>query len=319
MAKDYFFQSAAPDPVLDHSTVLDIVRRHAPSAQAYVAVDENGGEARTYAIDSDLILKVQRPNRLRPRTSLRKERFFLEQLACVEGVRVPQVIGGGVLAPEIEYTLMSRMPGVAIEFASLTGERRRAALFDLGSMLRRIHAIPQQALFERRLIPGDHTPADAQWRMGNLLEEAAEAIDAHAATSDIWPLRQNARDIARRAMWALPDAEMCLALHSNPGPEHVFVDKHSLNLTGIIDFGDAYFGHPVHDLRRFRCPDDRAAIFAGYTADAPVSASFAETWRVACILADLLAVANNPECHAAALAELETLSKDLAGLNSGAD
>jgi hygromycin-B 7''-O-kinase len=304
MPKDYFFQSGAPDPVLDPDTVLRIARKHAPAARACKTVDENGGEARTYALDDDLILKVQRPNRLRPRTSLSKERFFLEHLARVDGVQVPRVLGGGV-DNGIEYTLMTRMPGRAIEFADLTGAARITALKDLGRMLRIMHAIPQQPLFDGRVIPGDHTPADAQWRMGGLLDEAVEALEKQAAP---WPLARSPRAIASDTMWALPDADTLVALHSNPGPEHVFVDPHSKALSGIIDFGDAYFGHPAHDLRRFRNPPDRAAVYAGYIEGAPVSDSFVQTWRVACVLADLLAVANNPQYGDAALAELRALA-----------
>lgn len=90
MARDFYVQPDAADPVLDAANVLAIVRRHAPNAVAVTAVDESGGEARTYAIDDDLILKVQRPQQVRARTSLAKERFFLDQLAGVAGVRVPR-------------------------------------------------------------------------------------------------------------------------------------------------------------------------------------------------------------------------------------
>ncbi len=130
MAKDFYIQPDAPDPVLDTDTVLGIVRQHVPSSKTVTAVDENGGEARTYAIDDDLILKVQRPQQVRPRTSLRKERFFLEQLAGVPDVRVPQVIAGGFAETKaetkIEYTLMTRMPGVAMASASLSGRAAHA-------------------------------------------------------------------------------------------------------------------------------------------------------------------------------------------------
>ena len=127
----------------------------------------------------------------------------------------------------------------------------------------------------------------------------------------VWTLALSPHEAASKAMWTLPDSEVFLALHSNPGPEHVFVDPASKQLSGIIDFGDAYFGHPVHDLRRFRAPADRAAVFAGYTDGAPVSENFTQFWRAACLLVDLLAVAQNPECRAEALAELETLTGEL--------
>ncbi|HUG21763.1 hypothetical protein [Piscinibacter sp.] len=53
MARDFHVQP-------DAATVLAIVQRHAPNAVAVTAVEESGGEARTYAIDGDVILKVQR-------------------------------------------------------------------------------------------------------------------------------------------------------------------------------------------------------------------------------------------------------------------
>jgi hygromycin-B 7''-O-kinase len=304
MVRDFYVQPDAADPVLDPDTVLAIVHRHVPAAKSVAAVDERGGEARTYAIDDDLVLKVQRPQQLRPRTSLAKERFLLRQLADVEGVRVPKIIGGGVAEPASEYTLMTRVPGVAIEDASLVGELRRGALFDLGRMLRRIHSIPQQPLFDARMIPGDHTPADVRWRFGNLFDEAVALLDR---TAPFWPLAHSPLQLARLAMRALPDVDQWVALHSNPGPEHVFVDHQAGQLTGIIDFGDAYFSHPVHDLRRFRHPADRAAVYAGYTAERAVSENFNQTWRVACVLASMLAVAHEPHCRAVALQELSAL------------
>lgn len=68
MGKDFYIQPDAADPVLDPDAVLAIVRLHAAGAKAVRAVDESGGEARTYAIDDGLILKVQRPQQLRARS-----------------------------------------------------------------------------------------------------------------------------------------------------------------------------------------------------------------------------------------------------------
>jgi len=184
MGKDFYIQPDAADPVLDPDAVLAIVRLHAAGAKAVRAVDESGGEARTYAIDDGLILKVQRPQQLRARTSLDKERFLLEQLAGLEGVRVPRVLGGGVAEPGIEYTLMTRMPGVPMHSARFDGDLRRRTLVDLGRMLRRIHAIPQQPLFEARLIPGDHTAADVRTRFGGLFDDAVTAV---ARAAQPWP------------------------------------------------------------------------------------------------------------------------------------
>src|SRR6202521_1350402 len=102
------------DPVLDFRRVLALARRHLPTVQNVTGVDETGGEARAYVIDDGFIFKTQRPHRIRPRTSLQKEAFHLEQLAeCVPEVKVPRVLGYGN-EDGVEYILMTRMPGIAM-------------------------------------------------------------------------------------------------------------------------------------------------------------------------------------------------------------
>src|SRR3954452_1749111 len=145
MPKDVYLQPDAPDPVLDAATVLALARRHIPDAQAVREVDESGGEARTYAVDDTLIVKTQRPHRLRERTSQAKEVFFLGQLARFPDIPVPRVLGYGQEG-RIEYTCLTRMPGIAVRRATLVGAARRALLRDLGRVLRRIHAIPQEEI-----------------------------------------------------------------------------------------------------------------------------------------------------------------------------
>ena len=110
LPSDMYSQPNAADPVLEERTVLDIVRRHGVRCSAVTSIDETGGEARAYVLDDNLVLKVQRPHRLRPRTSLEKEAFFLHQLAAYPDIVVPHVLGYG-RHDNIEYIVMTRMPG----------------------------------------------------------------------------------------------------------------------------------------------------------------------------------------------------------------
>lgn len=302
--KDYYIQPDAPDPVLDEGTVMTIVRRHLPEARAVTAVDESGGEARTYRIDDRWILKTQRPQQLRPRTSLKKEVFFLNQLKGISGISVPTVIGHGRAEPHIEYTLMTRMAGIAVKHADLHGKDREQLLIDLGRMLRQIHSLSQQPFLDSRLLPGDHSPVDVRWRFGSVFEDVLELIRERGQS---WSFRLDPLTLSRQAMQFLPDVDIWVALHSNPGPEHVFVNPDTRKLSGIIDFGDAYFGHPVNDLRRWRSPEDREALFAGYTADAPVTDNFIRTWKVAQALTDMIALSLQLELRQSATDELERL------------
>ena len=82
LPSDIYSQPSADDPVLDVGTVLNIARRHVSSCTAVTGINESDGEARVYNIHDDIIVKVQRPHQLRARTSLKKEAFFLDQLAA---------------------------------------------------------------------------------------------------------------------------------------------------------------------------------------------------------------------------------------------
>jgi hygromycin-B 7''-O-kinase len=309
MPKDYYIQPDALDNVLRDEQVLSLARQHRPDVKAVTYVDETGGEARTYYLDENLLLKTQRPQQLRPRTSLQKEVVFLKQLEGVEGVSVPRFIGYGHPEPMLEYTLMTRMPGVAVRNAKLEGETRREALRDLGRMLRRIHDIPQQPLRESGLFFGDQSPVDVRWRMGSLFDDVAEMIQQEGKP---WHFHLAPDEVGRRLMRTLPDVTTIVALHSNPGPEHTFVDPDSGKLTGLIDFGDAYFSHPVNDLRRYRAPVDRQALLEGYLEVGPVSENFMAVWRIACGIADMVAIVYSAENQQAAMDELDTLLKEIA-------
>jgi hygromycin-B 7''-O-kinase len=303
MPKDVYLQPDAPDPVLDAATVLALARRHAPDAQAVREVDESGGEARTYAVDDDLIVKTQRPHRLRERTSQAKEVFFLGQLARFPDIPVPRVLGYGQEG-SIEYTCLTRMPGIAVRRATLVGTARRVLLRNLGRVLRRIHGIPQGEIVASGLFPGDQAPGDLRAR---LVEGFDDAVGMVRAAGDAWGLVIAPEEVAARALAALPASAARVALHSNPAPEHTFVDPATNTYTGTIDFGDAYISHPALDLRRWRGPADREALFAGYVADGPVDDEFVAVWRVAQALADLTVIAAATEYRAAAQAHLATM------------
>jgi fructosamine-3-kinase len=110
MIKDVYYQRGFPDPVFEDGYVLGLARAFT-DAKAVTGVDETGGEARTYAVDSGVILKVQRPQQLRLSTSLEKEVFFLKQLGKLDGVRVPKVLGYGKEGT-VEYTVLKSAPSI---------------------------------------------------------------------------------------------------------------------------------------------------------------------------------------------------------------
>jgi aminoglycoside phosphotransferase len=297
-----YSQPNAADPVLDERTVLDIVHRHGVRCSAVTSIDETGGEARVYGIDDNLVLKVQRPHRLRPRTSLEKEAFFLQQLAAYPDIVVPQVLGYG-RHDHIEYIVMTRMLGVPALTAELTGVQRIAVLHQLGRTLRRLHAIPQAPFYGSALFPGNRTRDAFVERVRATLAHAVQVI---GATPNLWSLGVAPADLAARVLAALPASVDLVALHSNPGPVHTFVQPETLDFVGLIDFGDAYISHPALDWR-WPTHADRVALLHGYCDETPATDEFMVAWRAALVLSDMAALATRPEARTQALERLHDL------------
>jgi aminoglycoside phosphotransferase (APT) family kinase protein len=293
------------DPVLDFRRVLALARRHLPAAHAVTDVDETGGEARAYVIDEGFIFKTQRPHRIRPRTSLAKETLHLEQLArSAPELCVPRVLGYGN-DDGVEYILMTRVSGVAMRSVEVEGVARAELLHQLGSVLRRMHCLPLEPLLASGLFPADFDSSAICDRLERLLQRAVE--DATAARDD-WTLDLSPEEVAASiAEGARVVEEAPVAIHSNPGTEHVFVDPHSLKLTGIIDFGDAYISHPALDMRRWASSQDRNALIGGYATEYPLSPTFGDNWRVISVANLMLDFAHRPRRRAEALEGLRSL------------
>jgi hygromycin-B 7''-O-kinase len=306
MPKDIYLQPDAPDPVLSDDVVLALVRRHVPVALAVTGVDESGGEARTYAIDDQIILKTQRPHRLRPRTSLAKEVTFLRHLATFPEIPVPRVLGY-IREESIEYLCMTRMPGTALSQRPITGPARTGVLRALGQVLRQIHSVPQEPLAASGFFPGDQSASDLRARLAEAFDEVLAALE-HAG--DVWTIALSPRAVIDAALLLLPATTAFVALHSNPGVTHTFADPLLQIYTGTIDFGDAYISHPALDLRRWEDPADREALLAGYLAAGPVDAAFMAVWRVAQVWADMAVIATAPHHRDAAHMHLRRMLED---------
>lgn len=298
---DIYLQPDAPDPVLEEQVVVDAARRHVPDVGRLLAVDESGGEARAYFLEGDIVVKTQRPHRLRPRTSLAKEAFFLDELHRRGDFPVPRVLGHGELGGT-EYLCLTRIPGAALLRTDLDPGVRRSALTGLGRTLRAIHDIDQTALERSELLPGDRDPADLRARISDTFARLTTAFDDDARLAAVADVRR----IAAERLGATPDDTPPVSLHSNPGPEHTFVDPATGVFTGLIDFGDAYRSHPAFDFRPWS-GGDAAAVLDGYRSDGQLPPHF-EHVRHTALLIDALGRAargrTSPEQLAVILDEL---------------
>jgi aminoglycoside phosphotransferase (APT) family kinase protein len=256
-----------------------------------------------YLVDGDVAVKTQRPHRLRPRTSLAKEARLLEHLAAPLAGQVPQLLGYGRASAaegEVEYVVMSRMPGRAARHAEVTGRGRAALLRRAGRLLARLHSVPAGPLGTDGLLPADHDGTALRTR---LEWRFADVIDLLAGRPDIWPLPLPPEQAAARALGLLPARFTPVVLHSNPGPDHVFCHGDG-TLTGIIDFGDSYLSHPAMDLRSWPDPADRVMLREGYLDGADPGAGFDAVWTAGMIYADMAALAGHPGLRDAAADDL---------------
>ena len=223
--RDLYSQPNAADPVLEERTVLDLVRRHGVSGSAVTSIDETGGEARVYVLDETLVVKVQRPHRLRPRTSLEKEAFFLQQLAAYPDIVVPHVLGYGRHDHH-------RIPGDDADARRLRahGRAHRGAPEGRVASAREDPATPPRAApgafpWQRALPWGPHA-GRRSWRVRRAT--LAHAVQVIGDTPYLWPLDVTPADLAARVLAALPASVDLVALHSNPGPVHTFVQPDTL-------------------------------------------------------------------------------------------
>jgi hygromycin-B 7''-O-kinase len=299
---DTYLQPDAPDPVLDERTVLAAARRHAPQVGRLLQVDESGGEARAYHLEGDIVLKTQRPHRLRPRTSLAKEQLVLRTLERAGGFPVPRVLGYGH-ADGIEYLCLTRMPGVAIRHHELPPPQRAAALEELGGTLRRLHEIDRSPLAGSDLVPGDRGPADLRTRFAEAFQRLAQTLE----DTDGWDEALDIRAIGAARLADTPTDVMPVALHSNPGPEHTFVRPEDGRFTGLIDFGDAYRSHPALDLRPWDTETDAQHLLAGYQSLGPLPDSFDHVRRTGLVIMALTRAARGTRTRDETLAAVNRL------------
>ncbi|MCL2772208.1 MAG: aminoglycoside phosphotransferase family protein [Oscillospiraceae bacterium] len=257
MIKDVYYQKGFPDPILEKEFVMDIVRQFVPGAEKVTDIDETGGEARTYAVDNNIILKVQRPQQLRLSTSLEREAFFLRQLENIEGVIVPKVLGYGK-QETVEYTCMTRIPGLAVRYSNISGEQREKMLFELGKMLFLIHSVDIKPFFESGLFSDiDESFDDVKQRLKAHFDWGLQRLSDKLSQTEI----AKANASATEELGKITEARI-VPIHANPSSTHTFV-KSNNRFSGLIDFGDAYISHPICDMRRWGL-SERQPLYEGY-------------------------------------------------------
>jgi aminoglycoside phosphotransferase (APT) family kinase protein len=239
-----------------------------------MSVDETGGEARMYAVDENIIFKVQRPHRLRLSTSLKREVFYLNQIAeQLPHLSVPRVLGYVHEGAMLEGIVMSRMPGTALRYTELAEGQTATVLKDHGRALAELHRLKQEVFLDSELFYSDSNVAGLKARYVSRFEMLLGRLDDVPDSE-----KAAATKLIEAIVAGIPDDISLVALHSNPYKEHLFVNEDK-TYSGVIDFGDAYISHPVNDLRRWNSAE-RKALLQGYLEYEPVCKYFHQLWEI---------------------------------------
>ncbi len=271
MKKVTYFQPNAKDPVLEEKIILEIVKKYDPTVDTVDFIDETGGEARAYSVNNKIILKVQRPHRLRDKTSLEREVVFLNHLKKYPEITVPLIYGYGKVG-EIEYTCMSKIPGKAIKYLEIPDKAREKILEELGKTLFLIHNVDNEPLKKSGLFPID-TLSEMKERLAYEFDWKLERVEGRTKEEIT-----EAKKLATSLLSKITNDNEFVVLHSNPATTHTFVTE-DFAFSGLIDFGDAYISHPVLDLKRWAL-EDRQHVIKGYFKISEGSQDFQQVLKV---------------------------------------
>jgi ATP-binding cassette subfamily B multidrug efflux pump len=201
---DTYTQPNAADPMLDEWPVLDIVRCHGMSCSTVTSIDETGGEVRVYVIDDNLLLKVQRPHLLHPRTSLETEAFFLNQLSALQAPFSGSSLFPGSRTRDVFVERVRAILALGqLVLGSMTGIIMNTAVVLPAILLGR--AINAARAFER----GDVDPGAVGWAAlafvgGTLLTEGPRMAKRWWLMTANGRIRANIRGDALRGVLAWP-------------------------------------------------------------------------------------------------------------------
>ncbi len=267
-----YYQPDALDLVLPENTVLEIVKEYVNDVNKVDFIDETGGEARVYSINDKIILKVQRPNRLRNKTSLKRETFFLNELEKHEEIKSPKVFGYGKYK-DIEYICMTKIKGKALKYLDVDLEKRKNILFDLGKTLYKIHSLDKNIFIKSNLFPVDKTVEDVKNRLNYGFNRNLKKIK-NISNSEI----EKAKELGKKLVDMIVKVDQYVLLHSNPALSHTYVDS-NFKFIGLIDYGDSFISHPIFDIMRWNL-SDRELVLKGYFYKRKLSDNFMEIYNI---------------------------------------
>ncbi len=151
------------------------------------------------------------------------------------------------------------LPSLSSEDVATVGERLGRLVGRLGHMVQ-----PRRGRFADRTLRIEEAPAEAR-DLPTWLEHHATTLDAEVV--------EQLRPVAEEAQDLLDEDRRACVVHSDLNPKNLLVDRHTLEVTGLVDWEFAHSGLPWTDLgnllRFERGPDFVEAVLDGYRGFMP--------------------------------------------------
>lgn len=190
--------------------------------------------------------------------------------AATVGVPVPTVLHLDVTRKRWsdEFMITTAVSGTDLEHDPLEGSALIDVLGGYGDLLRRLHTVTldgfgdlefrDSKLGDPEGLFGDHAShirASLDWSLPYVVDNELVNAQAAAVLEEI---------LDRNEEFVHGPTEGVL-LHDDPGLDHLFVDRTSMRITGLIDF-EPRSGDPAWDLSAFayHYPDLASHLFDGY-------------------------------------------------------
>jgi aminoglycoside phosphotransferase (APT) family kinase protein len=188
--------------------------------------------------------------------------------AAEAGVPVPDVVALDLTKerwPE-EFVIVSAVAGTDLQHDPLEGDELARVLAESGEVMRQLHGVTVDGFGELEQLDDDTVAGEEDdhlsylreriaWGLPYLLQHDLVTSDTHDAVLEI----------VEAAERLAPTPARGSLLHGDVGLDHIFVDRSTMKITGLIDF-EPEVADPTVDLGSFDYfyPDLIAYVLEGY-------------------------------------------------------
>lgn len=231
------------DVEVSQDRCAELIRTQFPELKARdIKLVGEGYDNSAYLVDQKWLFRF--PRRKIAESLLRNECAALSILAPQLPLSVPKPRFIGKPADGYPYPFAGYefLPGRSASLAEWTEEDRAKNARTLAKFFAALHSIPVSDQ-TRKWAPADEISRSDLTKRFAMIEERLSVSSAMFAQFDVRHILSTAERLARSGPWE----KDTVWVHGDAYAAHFLVDD-SLNITGVIDWGDCHLGDPALDL-----------------------------------------------------------------------